>query len=355
MSSIQKRPDGRWRARYRDLAGKEHAKHFTRKVDAQRWVDTVTASLVRGDYMSPARARTTVSQWCDTWLVGYATRRTSSVRTAKYHVSLIKDAFGPMPLAAVKPSDVKAWTVKLGETRQPSTVYAIYRRLAQVLGDAVHDGLIARSPCSRRTSPGMAKQRPYMATTEQVWDLYAATPEHLRVSVLLGAFVGLRVAEAVALRVTDVDFLRRLVRPEIQYPAEPLKSETSKTPVPIPDELTLELAAVAERWGAPTFVCDIFSMPTNPWAIERAIREVRGSVKDLPAGFRFHDLRHYYASLLISAGLDVKVVQARLRHASATTTLNTYGHLWPDRDESARTAVAAAFSGRGSNEASLTH
>ena len=45
----------------------------------------------------------------------------------------------------------------------------------------------------------------------------------------------------------------------------------------------------------------------------------------LPADFRYHDLRHYLASLLIASGADVKVVQARLRHASAKTTLDTYG------------------------------
>ena len=64
---------------------------------------------------------------------------------------------------------------------------------------------------------------------------------------------------------------------------------------------------------------------------------------------RFHDLRHYFASLLIAAGLDVKVVQTRLRHASATTTLNTYGHLWPDSDESSRAAVAVAMATRKDN------
>ena len=47
----------------------------------------------------------------------------------------------------------------------------------------------------------------------------------------------------------------------------------------------------------------------------------------LPAGFRYHDLRHYYASMLISSGSNVKVVQARVRHASAKTTLDTYSHL----------------------------
>jgi integrase len=65
-------------------------------------------------------------------------------------------------------------------------------------------------------------------------------------------------------------------------------------------------------------------------------------VDGLPEGFRFHDLRHYLASLLIAGGADVKVVQARLRHASAKRTLDTYGHMWPDADESTR-----AVGGRG--------
>lgn len=59
----------------------------------------------------------------------------------------------------------------------------------------------------------------------------------------------------------------------------------------------------------------------------------------LPKGTHFHDLRHYYASLLIRHGESVKVVQARLGHASAQETLDTYGHLWPDSDARTRTAV----------------
>ena len=48
MASIRQRPDGVWRARYRDEAGKEHARHFTTKREGQRWLDEVTASLVSG-------------------------------------------------------------------------------------------------------------------------------------------------------------------------------------------------------------------------------------------------------------------------------------------------------------------
>jgi integrase len=82
------------------------------------------------------------------------------------------------------------------------------------------------------------------------------------------------------------------------------------------------------------------------WALERAFRSARAKVDGLPEGFRYHDLRHYFASLLIADGCDVKTVQARLRHASAGTTLDTYGHLWPDRDESTRAAVDAVLADR---------
>lgn len=71
----------------------------------------------------------------------------------------------------------------------------------------------------------------------------------------------------------------------------------------------------------------------------------------MSTGFRFHDLRHHFASLLIASGLDVKTVQARMRHANAKTTLDVYGHMWPERDESSRAAVAAVYAERGETPA----
>lgn len=346
MASVSKRPDGQWRARYRDDAGKEHARHFSRKVDAQAWLDQITTAIGTGTYVDPATARLTVGEWCDQWLKGYATRRPGTVRSAAGHIRHIKARFGARRLSTIRPSEVKAWTVDLAETLAPSTVYAVYRRFSQVMADAVHDGVIARNPCSRKTSPGQAKQRPYVATTEQVWALYDAFPPCLRPAILLGAFAGLRVAEAAALRVTDVDFMRGVIHPAIQYPSEPLKSECSMTPVPIPSELALMLSAAVSTSAGVTVVTNGIGGPSSPWAIERAVRAHRGNVLGLPAAFRFHDLRHYFASLLIAAGLDVKVVQTRLRHTSAITTLNTYGHLMPDKDETARAAVAVAITAR---------
>ncbi|MFT3877169.1 MAG: tyrosine-type recombinase/integrase [Propioniciclava sp.] len=307
-----------------------------------------------GTYIDPARAKMTVDQWCDEWLEGYGTRRASTVRKARVDLKRIRAKFGPVRLSAIRPSHVRAWTAELSALLAPSTVYATYRRFAQLMSDAVHDGLIPKSPCSRKTSPGQPKPRPYVATTAQVWALYDAFSPWLRSAVLLGAFAGLRTAEAVAVDTRDADFASGVITPSKQYPDEPLKSETSKTPIPIPSDLSLMLAASVREWCGEKLVTDMFGKPVGPWVVEREMRKVRAVItadpsrglEPLPEGFRFHDLRHYYASLLIAAGLDIKTVQTRLRHASATTTLNIYGHMFPDKDESARAAVAAAFGAR---------
>src|SRR6478736_1726047 len=70
MASIARRPDGRWRARYRDAGNREHARHFPRKVDAQNWLDSVTAAIHTGTYVDPDRGRLTVGALAGPWLAG---------------------------------------------------------------------------------------------------------------------------------------------------------------------------------------------------------------------------------------------------------------------------------------------
>jgi integrase len=96
-------------------------------------------------------------------------------------------------------------------------------------------------------------------------------------------------------------------------------------------EHRLELAEHVRGWQAHTILVNELGAQLSPGPLGEAVRSARGKVPGLPPGFRYHDLRHYFASLLIVSGADVKVVQARLRHATGTTTIDTYGHLWPDR------------------------
>lgn len=83
MASISKQPGGRWRARYRDQAGKEHAKHFARKVDATRWLDEVTAAIVTGQYVDPNADRVTFREYAEQWRVIQAHRASSQAQSRR--------------------------------------------------------------------------------------------------------------------------------------------------------------------------------------------------------------------------------------------------------------------------------
>lgn len=342
-----------YRARFREggRGSKEHAKNHDTLDEAIRWLVKQKAALSEGTYTPVEAEKMTVGEWADIWLVGYETRRASTVRQARTHIKRIKAQFGTRPMVgpgALRPSDVKSWMAALDrEGLQQSTRFALHARLAQLFNDAVDDGLVQRSPCSRKTSPGQGKAKCYVATTDQIWSLYEAFPENLRPAVLLGAFAGLRPAETCGLRVEDVDFLRKIVHPRVQYPAEPLKTPSSDAPVPVAEEVTAALAAaLAGQPDRPWVLANQWGKQVAPWTLERAMREARATVPRLPEQFGCHDLRHYYASLLIEQGLSIKVVQARLRHQSAKVTLDTYGHLFPDSDEPTRAVISAAFAAR---------
>lgn len=339
--NITKRPNGKWRARYRDLDGREHARHFDRKRDGEAWLQEVTASLVRGDYLDPKLAEMTVGEWCEKWFNGYGGNKKSTIKQARTHIKRIEQHFGSKKLRTIKPSDVKEWTAALSaEGLADSTIYALHSRLSSILGAAQHDGLITRNPCSRRTAPRMGRQRPYVATTEQIWGLYAAMPGLYRNAVLLGAFAGLRIAEAVVLRPQDIDRDARTINPRIQYPHDTLKTDASRWPIPVPESLIQALDQSVETVREPeSYVLSEWGRAASPYRTGVHFTAAKLTVPGLPEGFRFHDLRHYYASQLIGAGLDILSVQHAVRHDKASTTLDVYGHLLSDKNESARAAI----------------
>jgi integrase len=117
--------------------------------------------------------------------------------------------------------------------------------------------------------------------------------------------------------------------------------------VPLPDVVTEVLRGHLERF--PVTHPDRFMFTDeNGDALRRTrfSREIWRPAVDAAGARRgtgFHDLRYYYASLLIRHGESVKTVQARLGHATAAETLDTYAHLWPDSDDRTRDAIDAAL------------
>jgi hypothetical protein len=114
MASIARRPDGTYRPRYRDEHGKEHARHFKGKVDAQRWLDEVTAAVQTGTYVDPGRAKLTVGKMADVWLTGKINLKpTTRARYADVLRTHVLPRWGDVPLIRVSHGEVQAWLTEL--------------------------------------------------------------------------------------------------------------------------------------------------------------------------------------------------------------------------------------------------
>lgn len=174
MASIQRRPDGRWRGRYRDQKGREHARHFDRKVDAQRWIDGITASQVRGDYVDPRLGRTSVSEYIGMWLPAQPLRDTSRRAYDSYLRNHVLPAFGDQRLAAVTRTQVLAFRRPLEERLAPITARHVMVMVAGIFADAVTDGVLARSPCADPVPRRPPRRRVVPLTAEEVDALIAA-------------------------------------------------------------------------------------------------------------------------------------------------------------------------------------
>lgn len=121
------------------------------------------------------------------------------------------------------------------------------------------------------------------------------------------------------------------------------ETDVRALPRPLSRMLTARLLPKGPRNCATSGSWQLVGRAARPSALQRAKRTARAKVPGLPAGFCIQDLRPYFASMLIASGADVKVVQARMRHASAKTTVDTCSHLWPD---STRAAIEAAMTAR---------
>lgn len=342
------------RARYRDDTGRERSRHFARKVDAAAWLDQVTSTLHSGTYVNPRAGRVTFQEFYDDW----APRQLwvpSSRANADLAVRSV--SFGNVPLNAIRRSHVETWVKSISTRWAPTTIKTRFVIIRSVFRAAVADRLIASDPTvgvalPRRRRDEVAMRIPNVA---QVGSLLAhadsnrvSTRQGFRAYVALCAFAGLRKGEAAGVQIGDIDLsLRRLtLSRQLQRDgatfAVRLPTYGSERVVHLPDELVAMLRVHIETY-LPDGPHDrwLFAAGGEPIydnGIDWRWRATRNSA-GLPH-VRLHDLRHFYASGLIAAGCDVVTVQRALGHSSATTTLNTYSHLWPTAEDRTRAAAA---------------
>ena len=224
--------------------------------------------------------------------------------------------------------------------------------LSGILRSAVRDQRIVGTPCEGSSLPKAERRQVVPLAIAEVLALTEAMPDRYRALVTLSAGTGMRQGECLGLTVDRVDFLhrelrvnRQLVTPHEGAPGfGPPKTAASVRTIPLPQTVRLALAAHLEQFPSDElFFTTPDGQPIRRPVFSRTWRPAATRV-GLSTDQTFHDLRHFYASLLLRHGELIKTVQARLGHASAAETLDTYSHLWPDSDDRTRTAIDEAFS-----------
>lgn len=365
----------RWLVRWRDESGRQRYKSFETKPEAEAHAAVVKADTLRGTYVDVNAGKIAFRIYADQWRTAQVHRESTQAHIETHLRKHVYPVFGDRQLGSIRPSEIQAWVRGLttlssnGKALAPSTARVIYRYVTAIFHSAVSDRLIAVSPCSGVTLPKVTPKRVHPPAGEHVAALINAVPDRYRALLLLAAGTGLRQGEAIGLEVDHVDFLRKTLTVQQQLmllpgsgpKIAPPKTQASYRTIPLSDSVIDVLAAHLAEWP-PVEVTITDVTGTKPTvrtarmlfltAAGEPIRRTSFSSQvwqparrktGTPPAITFHDLRHYYASALIRFGESPKTVQARLGHASASETLDTYSHLWPDSEDRTRQAVEAAL------------
>lgn len=358
--SIQHR-EGRpspWRARYRGPDGRQHSKSFGRKVDAERWLRAQLAKVDRGEWLDPSAGLVTFAEWADEWLPGLDLKPKTRAGYESLLRSRVLPHFGTTPLAKIAPADLRRWVAGMvDEGLSASRIRQARQVVRAALEAAVVDGLVGRNPADAVKVPADRPREQRYLTAEQVSVLADAAEDRqdgAGTLIRFMAYSGLRWSEAVALKRTAVDLMRRRVHVReaatevggrlIVGTPKNHRERTVILPAFVVDRLAEHLGSLDAESDPPGLV---FRAPAGGFLrtsnFRRAVWLPAVRAAGIEPGLRVHDLRHTTASLAVSAGASIKAVQTMLGHSSAVLTLNRYAHLYEDDLEALADAVDKRF------------
>ncbi len=328
-----------YRVGWRDPDGKTHLRTFRKHADATAFVHSVEGDKQRGEYVDPTRGRMTFGAYFVDEYLPNATHLKPSTRSfyknmAERH---LVPHFGPRPLATIATSDVKGFLGKLEKRVGVPTVRASYRLLRRILTSAVEDGRIGKNPASSVKVPAELKREHRILDHSEIQALATTIDPKYRALVYLMAYGGLRIGEAAALRVTDVDFLRARVtiaRNSVEVDGQLIegtpKGGSART-IPVPRLVIEELSRHLAEFGPGSEGRMFASDHGGPVRQSRFRTKAFGPAAKVAGleGTRVHDLRHSAVAHAISVGAHPRAIMELAGHKSITMTLDTYGALFP--------------------------
>jgi integrase len=362
-----------WVVNYTDRAGVRRLKSFERKRDAEAFENAVGVGVRAGIHV-PDSQSVMVAEAGQLWLASCeaAGLERATLDSYRQHVDLhITPLLGAVKLSQLSVPTVRAFEDALRKGRSPAMVRKAITSLGAILADAQERGLVAQNVVRglrvRRRGKdaridkrkGKLKIGVDIPTLDEIRAIIASLDDRWRPLLLTAIFTGLRASELRGLRWSDVDFKRGEVhvrqRADCYRAIGRLKSETAERTVPLPPMVmnTLRQHRVACPKGEHQLVfpngagrieshANIINRGLIPAVIAAGVIDDGGR----PKYTGLHSLRHFYASWCINRRVDgglelpLKVVQARLGHASIQMTADVYGHLFPRGDDGAELAAA---------------
>jgi integrase len=332
----------RYRVTVTDLQGVTSTESYATKAEAESRQKELSAKLVTGTYASPSAGRVSFGEVAEAWYQSKSVR--VKAKTLEGYRSLLDTQVLPKwentAVGDIDWQSIQKWVGQLTQTKpsrrktdglSASRVVQAYHVFRGVLSYAVRSRMLSANPATDIDLPRKPAPDKRYLTHQQVAALAAECGEHDAL-VLVLAYCGLRWGEATALKWRDVDFERARIevrasveRVKGNYRLGPTKThETRSVPVPPP-----VLKLLRERIGSP----DRLVFPgADGYMKNHEFRKVfnPAATRAGLAGLSPHELRHTCASLAIRSRASIKTVQRLLGHATATMTLDNYGHLYPD-------------------------
>jgi integrase len=366
----------RWYIVYRTPTRKQKWEGgFKTKGQAQGRLTAILGQIQDGGYIEPSEM--TFEEFADQWLKNRVNVRGSTSEGYESYLKVhIKPELGKLKLKEIRHSDVQGLVVKLagkktkrGTNLKANTIHKAITMLRTVFKSAIKNDLIRTNPATELELPTVIKVKIDPPAKEDVLAILRQAPAEYQTIFLLDAVTGLRRGEVLALKWKDVDWINREVIIEraigkvratdgahkYAWAIGPTKSgrqhRVGVPPVVIQALEILRSTTPFKDGEDFIFTSDggfIDPEYFSKWiALPLVKAATEGRVK------RFHDLRHFFASVLIENGESPKYIQDQVGHASITTTFDTYGHLMPQAKQQATRKLERSIFGKKANVRTL--
>ena len=338
MKAEKDKKTGKWLIQYRytDWQGKRRKstkRGFATKREAEEWLRNFLITQ-KADFDM---------KFEDFWKMYCADMETRlrehTMRTKKYIVELkILPYFGNKRVNDITAADIRQWQnelIKMGYS--PTYLKTINNQLSAIFNYAVRYYDLKSNPCAKAGSMGKSKAEEMDFWTGEEFRKFIDSVMNKRLSYM--AFMtlywtGMRMGELLALNPKDVDLEKRTISITKSYQRlgkkdviTPPKTPKSKRVITIPEFLAADIKDYMDSLYELQENDRLF--PITKYYLEHEMQ--RGIKESGVKRIRVHDLRHSHASMLIELGFSPLEIANRLGHEKVKTTLNTYAHLYPNK------------------------